>query len=133
MKASAMKNVLHICIILLLFSFSVTGQVPTQDIVSHISNGDAAALSDHFNQTLDIGLPDKDQDYSKTQGQRVVKEFFEKFPPSKFTLEQEGEMKAGNHFLIGDYHSGDKQFQVYVLFTEKESKWFITKFKIEEE
>ena len=123
------------CIILVASFFSLTaaGQVPTEKISELILSGNASGLAEHFSPTLDIGLPDKDQDYSKEQGERVIKEFFEKNPPSGFSIEEEGELGDDSHFIIASYVSGKSNFQAYLILKQKEKEWVITKLKFEKE
>ena len=117
----------------ILIAGTVSAQAPLDTVAGLIRSGDATGLAAHFNQALDIGLPDRDQDYSKAQGERVMKNFFIKYPPTGFLVEENGELGEGNHFMIGNYQSGKTSFQVYIIMKRTKEKWLISKLKFEKE
>ena len=120
-------------IAILMTPFLVSGQQETiKEITGHLQKGDAAKLSTVFSKTIDIGLPGKDNTYSDSQAEMVMKEFFRKYPPKSFSIEQQESQGENAHYAIGYYLTGDDKLQVYIMIRKNETGWVIHKLKFEE-
>jgi hypothetical protein len=101
--------------VLLFASFQMTGQTLVDNVVNCFRQGDAASLSAFFNSTVDIGLPGKDQDYSKVQAEMVMKDFFRTHPCKEFKIEQQGNSEPLSQFILGSYKTGEETYQVLII------------------
>lgn len=76
--------------------------------------GSAKELVKHLNQSVEINLEGNINTYSKAQGEFVLRDFFKKYPVSDFTIEHTGSSKSGLQYAIGNYKSGNDQFNVLI-------------------
>jgi len=103
-----------------------------QTISSALGQGDARQFASFFNRTVDIGLPGNDNSFSASQGEMVMKEFFKNNPPVSFETSKQGATDASSQFIIGQYLSRTKHFQVYIYLRKFDDKFLIHKIKFEE-
>lgn len=79
-----------------------------------IKAGSAKELSKHLNQTIDVTIDGKLQNYSKAQAEFVLRDFFKAHPPSDFNIIHQGSSKGGQPFAIGEYISGADKYRVWM-------------------
>lgn len=79
-----------------------------------IKAGSAKELSKYLNQTIDVTIDGKIQNYSKAQAEFVLRDFFKAHPPSDFSIIHQGSSKGGQPFAIGKYISGSDQYRVWM-------------------
>lgn len=84
------------------------------EIKEAIKAGSAKELSKHLNQTLDVTIDGKVQNYSKAQAEFVLRDFFKAHPPSDFNIIHQGSSKGGQPFAIGEYISGSDKYRVWM-------------------
>lgn len=110
-----MKFILNLFFLFLISIGSAFSQAEAiNDIKESIKAGSAKEISQHFHQTIDVTLEGDINNYSKTQAEYVLKEFFQKYPPSTFMVVHQGASKAGMPYAIGQYSSGDHIFRVWI-------------------
>lgn len=126
--------------IFLLPMFSMMGQkgqdpeqVPWTQITNSIREGNASALSAYFSSMVDLGLPEKDNSYSKSQGEIVMKDFFKNYPPDAFDVLQKGQTSETNHYAICQYKTEGKKYQVSIYLRKEEGAFQISKIKFEKQ
>ncbi len=125
------KHLIFIIILIAGINFQSSAQENIEDISRAINDGNAKDLSAHFSQSVDIGLPENDQEYRSSQGKIVMEAFFERYPPDSFTVKQQGSTDALSSFFIGKYTSSGKQFQVLVILKKEDENYLIHKLKFE--
>ncbi len=79
-----------------------------------IKAGSAKELSKHLNQTIDVTIDGKPQNYSKAQAEFVLRDFFKAHPPADFNIIHQGSSKGGQPFAIGEYISGPDKYRVWM-------------------
>lgn len=85
------------------------------DIASAIRAGNASRLSDYFSSTVNLSVPGNDGSFSKSQAEIIMSDFFKKYPPSSFTVSNQGSSAGGSLYTLGTYVSGNSQFRTYFL------------------
>ncbi len=117
-----MKNVFRIvtfCLSVLLFTGStiVPNELsgPVESITAAIKAGNSAELAKSFGPSLEIILPGSDGAFSKAQAEMIMKNFFAKYPPVSFVVNQKGNSAGGAQFIIGTYKSKSETLNVYIL------------------
>lgn len=129
-----MKKLLPaLLIIALSTSWNSAFSQKNQDIISAIQKGDYQKLSEKLNTTVDLQIEDADGNYSKTQAEQIIKNFFKKYPPKSFKTVHEGSSKNNSEYIIGSYVSATKSFRVYILLKKFNSKLLIHILQFEEE
>lgn len=118
MKKSVQSGLLHITMVILsvLACFSVQAQNDLNPkITAALRSANAKDLSVYFNNPIDLTTPGNEGTYSKAQAEMIVKSFFQKYPPSSFTLSHQGKSNDGSQYAIGSYKSGPNDFRTYLL------------------
>jgi uncharacterized protein DUF4783 len=113
---------------LFLTSFSLTYSI--DDVAAAMRSGNAGEISKFFDSRVDLSFPDKSDNYSKTQAEMILKDFFASNQVKGFQIKHKGENKDGSQFCIGllqtktrDYRTrfylkkkGDAQFLQEIVF-----------------
>jgi hypothetical protein len=94
-------------------AFSQTAGV-IDDVKEAIKTGSAKELSKYLNQTVDVTIEGKVENYSKAQAEFVLRDFFKAHPPSEFNVIHQGSSKGGQPFAIGKYKSGTDTYRVWM-------------------
>ena len=125
-----MKKALFITLFIFsFFSISFAGDIP-QKIVTAFSTGNSSQLSEFFNSSIELTLLEKEEIYSKTQAEMILKDFFAKHPPSKFTIIHKGG-KDNSRYAIGDLISGTETYRITFLLKMEGEQVFIHQLRIE--
>lgn len=117
-----------------LFLVSFTPYYSIEDVVTAMRTGNASQLSKYFDNRVDLTFPDKSDNYSKSQAEMILKDFFTNNQVKAFQIKHKGENKDGSQFCIGllqtrnrDYRTrfylkqkGDHQFLQEIVFQSAE-------------
>lgn len=134
-KIKKMKKLQFISLVIstiLLFvnvEISKAGDLP-DGIVNSLKTGNAKELAKHFNANIDLTLIDKQEIYSKTQAELILKEFFSKNVPSNFTIIHQGE-KEGSKYVIGNLTTSKGTFRVSLFLKSQDNTQVIHQLRIE--
>jgi len=129
-----MKTYLYILLLassVLFCSFRDTIEI--DNIVIALKAGNASNLSKYFDTRIDLSLPDKSDNYSRTQAEMIIKDFFSTSGVRNFELKHKGQ-KAGANYCVGilqtrsgNYRTtlflklrGDKQYLQDISFQQLE-------------
>jgi len=77
-------------------------------------------------------IVDKEGIYNKVQAEMILKDFFSKNPPRKFSLLHQGG-KAESKYGIGNLVTSENTYRVYFLLKTTNGKPLIHQFRIETE
>ncbi len=77
-----------------------------------IEVGDVEALSSHFSQSVELIMFEQEGIYSKQQANQILKDFFNKNRPSKFTILHQGGSGA-SQYAIGKLETSNGNFRVH--------------------
>jgi len=129
---------LTIVVLFLFLSFNQTFAItPKDDVIKEVANAieamDAKKLSDYFNSTIDLEIGETDGNYSKTQAEMIIRDFFKNSPLTSFTVNHEGSSNDGSKYFIGTYKTSSQEYRVYVLLKNKEEQLLIHQFQFEQE
>ena len=97
---------------------SVIGQEDVINTVKEaLKTGSSRELSRCLNKTVEINFDGKMSNYSKTQAEFVLKDFFQKNPVDGFEYVHQGSSPEGFKYAIGKYSvDADISYQVWILF-----------------
>jgi len=65
----------------------------SDNLVTAFKNGDANAIAEYFDSSVDLSIPDNEDVYSNIQAKLVLKTFFLKNKPTGFTVVHNGDSK----------------------------------------
>lgn len=115
-------------ITVLLSSFTLFLSI--DEVVSAIKSGDAAAVAKHFDNTVEITMPDKSNNYSKSQAEMVLKDFFSTNGVKDFQVIHKGE-NAGSQYCIGTLVTKNGSFRTTVFMKQKNDKQLLQEIRFE--
>ncbi len=115
----------------LLLSFSILGQLPN-DILNANKKLNAEILSSHFNDKIELVLPNNSGVFSINQAKLIIQDFFKKYPIVSFEIIHSGK-SANSTFAIGRYKTYNNNFRFYFLIKKKDNVSYINQLRIEEE
>jgi hypothetical protein len=84
------------------FTKTISVAVPTtlkQALLTGFKTGNVPVISAYFSQNVDISLLDKENLYSKSQAEQVLKTFFSEHKPSNFVINHEGQSSNAKYFI----------------------------------
>jgi len=114
---------------LLVIGFSSSAQIP-DEIITSLKTGNSTKLADYFNQNVELVVLENESVCSKSQAQQVVNDFFNKYPPRKFTIIHKGG-KGDSNYAIGNLETQNGKFRVYFLIKTINQVSFIHQLRIE--
>ncbi|MBN4082111.1 DUF4783 domain-containing protein [bacterium AH-315-B15] len=99
-------------------------------MVSAFKTGNAVKIASYFGSNVDLSILEKENLVSKSQGQQILKGFFDKHKPSGFTIKHKGKT-GSSEYIIGELKA-DKVYRVTLNAKSSGSKKTITSLTIEE-
>jgi hypothetical protein len=102
----------------------------TPEIISAISKGDAASLSNFFNENIELVIGTTNDVFSKKQATGIVTDFFKRNKVSSFTVLHKG-VRENAAFMICTMKSGDTGFRIYILVRQVSNRQLIQQLRIE--
>ena len=111
---------------LLLGSFLVLSSFTTQkgidEVIGALRSGNASQLASHFDDNVEITLPDKSDNYSKAQAQLIGRDFFVNNGVKGFEVKHKGDSPGGSHFCIGTLQTNAGNFRTNVFMKMKNGR-----------
>ena len=85
------------------------------EITRAIGKGDISALSQYFDQTVEVAIMDEEDVYNKAKAIEVVKTFFTQNKPTSFSQVHNGRSKGNEaEDCIGNLTAGGDSNRVYI-------------------
>jgi hypothetical protein len=84
-----------------LFLVSFTNINSIDEVALAMRTGNATQIAKYFDSRVDLSFPDKSDNYSKTQAELILKDFFKNNEVKGFQIKHKGENKDGSQFCIG--------------------------------
>lgn len=113
-----------------LVSFRLQGGI--EDVISAMKNGNAAGVTKYFDNYVDITMPDKSSNYSKSQGELILKDFFSNNGVKNFELKHKGSNDNGD-YCIGTLQTKNGNYRATVYMRLKGGKQVIQDIRILQE
>ena len=107
-----------------LFLVSFTPFYSVDDVVTAMRNGDASQLSKYFDSRVDISLPGKSDNYSKSQAEMILKDFFSSNEVKNFQVKHKGEQN-GSQFCIGLLQTRTGNYRTKFFMKQKGSEQLV--------
>ena len=112
----------------LLCSFTLLLSI--DEVVTAMKNGDATQIARYFDNTVEITMPDKSNNYSKSQAELVLKDFFTTNGVKNFAVIHKGE-NGGSQYCIGTLGTKNGPFRTTVFMKQKNDKQFVQEIRFE--
>jgi hypothetical protein len=109
---------------------SFTFFLSIDEVVNGLKSGDAAQIARYFDNTVEITMPDKSNNYSKNQAEVVLKDFFTTNGVKTFEVIHKGE-NAGSQYCIGTLVTKNGSFRTTVFMKQKSDKQLLQEIRFE--
>lgn len=127
---STMKGFNLLAVFLLFFVSTMYGSTP-EDVANAIKTGNAGQISKHFSDNIDLKILDKEEVYSKSQAELIIKDFLAKHVVKSFTITHKSSAKNDSEYAIGSLETSSGKYRVYYLMKKTANKLLVNQFKIE--
>lgn len=114
---------------MILSSFSLQSGI--EEVISAMKSGSASGLAKHFDSYIDITLPDKSGNYSKSQAELIVKDFFSSNGVKNFEVKHKGNNENGE-YCIGTLQTKNGNYRTTVFMRLKENKQIVQDIRIQQ-
>lgn len=133
-KSQTMKNFLFVFFLAPFLAFTNLEEQNLDAITKAISSGNADALGQYFDASVEIAVMDKEETYSKADAVKVVKDFFSKNKPSSFKQVHQGASKGqDSQYCIGNMTATSGTFRVYIYLKAGGGKQVIQELRFDKE
>ena len=127
-------SIASLVLILLIPSYALEAQeskVP-EGIVLSFKAGNAEELSKHFHTNIELIILEKEDVYSRSQAEQILRKFFVDHKPESFKIIFDGG-KENSRYAIGNLGCSDETYRVYILMKKQDGSPMIHQLRIEEE
>lgn len=136
-----MKHLFRIAAAISLFIILVVGlamktdKLPAdifKEVENAISLGNSKMMVSYLNTSIELETPTSKGIYSRSQGELIIDNFFQKYPPISFTISQKGNSSGGSRFAVGNYVSTrERTFRVTIFIKKSGQDYLIQEIKFE--
>jgi hypothetical protein len=121
-----MKNLIStLAIFLSLVMVSFTTQTSNlDDVIGALKDGKASELGKYMDDNVEVTLPDKSNNYSKTQAVLVLKDFFDNNEVKTFEVKHKGDQNGGQ-YCVGTLQTKSGNYRTTIFMKLKENKDFV--------
>jgi len=114
------KSILVISVFLFLLPV-VHGQGGIESVIGALKSGNSTIMARYFDKYIDITLPEKSSNYSKSQAELIIKDFFSNNSVKGFEVKHKGENNNGQ-FCIGTLVTKNGNYRTTVYMRMKDDK-----------
>ena len=129
-----MKKILQLLVLFLLPVMPVIGQADKipEGIVLSLKAGNAEELAKFFHKNVELIILEKEDVYSRSQAEQIIRKFFLEHKPQGFKIIFQGG-KENSHYAIGSLTTEETTYRVYILIKKQDGEPLIHQLRIEEE
>lgn len=99
-------------------------------VLASFRTGSSKELAKHFESAISLNLNGQNGNYSKTQAEFILKEFFRKNPPKEFSILHKGGNGNASLYYVGTYRSENSQYRVLIKGNPKDDGFRIFSMEI---
>ena len=107
------------------FAFGQTQADVVNNVKASLKAGSSKELVRYFNEIVSLNVDGEKSNYSKTQAEIIMKDFFTANPPSSFEYIHQGNSKEGLLYTIGQYTHPNGTYRVYMLLKSFNGKYLV--------
>jgi hypothetical protein len=111
-----------------LMSFTILSGI--NEVIGDLKAGNSSEIAKYFDNTVEITLPEKSNSYSKSQGELILRDFFNTNAVKGFTIIHQGE-NAGSQYCIGTLITKSGSFRTTIYMKQKGDKQIVQEIRFE--
>ena len=127
-----MKKLIIISLLGLLFSWNSSAADIPGALVNAFKSGNSAQVSVYFNSTIEMTINNKEEIYSKTQAEIILRDFFRSSQPIGFKILHQGG-KENSKYAIGNLSTADNNYRITLLLKLSNNQFYIHQLHIEKD
>jgi len=113
------KSPLLVIFLFAIFVFSEAigfdnNKLVANDVIVHFKAGSSKEIARYFDQTVLLNINGTNGDYSKSQAEYILRDFFLKYPPLDFSVVHQAGSPGPTVFYVGSYQAKSEQFRVLI-------------------
>lgn len=118
-----MKKVFLLLLSVMIFSgfasintFMMQSDQIAKEVSEAIAKGNARDVARHFGNNVDLNIPGHEGTFSRNQAELILRNFFSRNAPERFTQGHQGSSRDGSLFVIGNLITSQGQtFRTFFL------------------
>ena len=115
-------------------SLTTTNDFSLASITKAMDSGDAEALGQYFDNSIELSVLDNEDIYNKAQAIQIVKDFFSQHQPKSFSQLHHGSSPASDsQYCIGNLVTSDSTYRVYIYMKMSAGKTVIQEIRFDKE
>lgn len=115
-------------------SLTTTNDFSLASITKAMNTGDAEALGQYFDNSIELSVLDNEDIYNKAQAIQIVKDFFSLHQPKSFSQLHHGSSPASDsQYCIGNLVTSDSTYRVYIYMKMSAGKTVIQEIRFDKE
>ena len=122
-----------IMILFMVPSFAFSQRDVLDNVASAIRSGNSREIAKYFDSNVELTILDRESSYSKSQGEMVLRDFFNKNQVQAFDLKHRGTSGEGSTYGIGTLKTNAQNFRVYYYVKQKGSQSLIQEMRFEKQ
>ena len=127
------KRLISVLAIIWGFGIVVANNIDIPEkVLQGFNEGNATLISGYFKGSLELTIENKENIYSSTQAELILKDFFKKNTPQSFKIIHEGG-KSESKYAIGTLATSQANFRITILFKLNNGKPYIHQLRIEKD
>lgn len=115
------------------FAFSLCSFKPIaglDEVIVALRTGNAQEFAKYIDDNIEISLPDKSDNYSKSQAVMVLKDFFNNNGVTGFEVQFKGE-NGGSQFCVGKLNTKSGSYRTTVFMKTKQGKQLVKEIRFQ--
>lgn len=115
------------------FAFSLCSFKPIaglDEVIVALRTGNAQEFAKYIDDNIEISLPDKSDNYSKSQAVMVLKDFFNNNGVTGFEVQFKGE-NGGSQFCVGKLSTRSGSYRTTVFMKTKQGKQLVKEIRFQ--
>lgn len=119
---------------MLFSSLTTTNDFSLASISRAMNSGDAEALGQYFDNSIELSVMENEDIYSKAQAVQIVKDFFNQHTPKSFSQLHHGSSPASDsQYCIGNLVTSDNTYRVYIYMKMNGASTVIQEIRFDQE
>jgi hypothetical protein len=119
------KTLLFVFNLLLISHLTIAQDDVLTNVKTQLKQGNAKEIARYFNDIIEISIDGEKGNYSKTQGEFVLRDFFRNNPPDDYQKIHQGASKEGLNYMIGKYTCPQGTYRVYIVVKQFKGDYLI--------
>lgn len=130
-QTNYMRKIIFLSSLVIFFVASAFTAPPgLDDVVQALKTGNAQEIGKYIDDNIEISLPGKSDNYSRSQAVMVLKDFFNNSDVTGFEVLFKGE-NGGSQFCVGKLYTKSGNYRTTVLMKTKESKQLVKEIRFQ--